>query len=78
MTLTTAEGVARPKLEGAWFNDGFAGTMGELLVAIEEKREPLNGARGNLDSLALCFAAIQSAHTGQAVKPGAVRKVLGI
>ena len=63
VTLTTAEGVARPTLEGAWFNDGFAGTMGELLVAVEEKREPLNGARGNLDSLALCFAAIQSAHT---------------
>ncbi len=78
VTLTTAEGVARPKLEGAWFNDGFAGTMGELLVAVEEKREPLNGARGNLDSLALCFAAIQSAHTGQAVKPGTVRKVPGI
>ena len=55
VTLTTAEGVARPKLEGAWFNDGFAGTMGELLVAVEEKREPLNGARGNLDSLALCL-----------------------
>ena len=67
VTLTTAEGVARPQLEGAWFNDGFAGTMGELLVAIEEKREPLNGARGNLDSLALVFAAIASAHSGQPV-----------
>jgi predicted dehydrogenase len=78
VTLTTEEGVARPKLEGAWFNDGFAGTMGELLVAVEEKREPLNGARGNLDSLALVFAAIQSAHTGQAVKPGTVRKVPGL
>ena len=78
VTLTTDEGVARPALEGAWFNDGFAGTMGELLVAIEEKREPLNGARGNLDSLALCFAAIASAHSGQAVKPGTVRKVPGI
>lgn len=78
VTLTTAEGVARPKLEGAWFNDGFAGTMGELLVAIEEKREPLNGARANLDSLALCFAAIASAHTGQVVKPGAVRRAPGM
>ena len=78
VTLTTAEGVARPALEGSWFNDGFAGTMGELLVAIEENREPLNGARGNLSSLALCFAAIESAHTGQAVKPGTVRKVPGI
>lgn len=78
VTLTTGEGIARPALEGAWFNDGFAGTMGELLVAVEEGREPLNGARGNLDSLALVFAAIQSAHTGVAVKPGTVRKVPGI
>jgi predicted dehydrogenase len=78
VSLSTSDGVARPKLQGAWFNDGFAGTMGELLVAIEEKREPLNGARGNLDSLALCFAAIASAHSGQAVKPGTVRKVPGI
>ncbi|MEW9835059.1 Gfo/Idh/MocA family protein [Mesorhizobium marinum] len=78
VTLTTAWGVARPKLEGAWFNDGFAGTMGELLVAVEEKREPLNGARGNLDSLALCFAAMASAHTGMAVQPGTVRKAPGI
>jgi predicted dehydrogenase len=76
--LTTEEGVARPTLKGAWFNDGFAGTMGELLVAVEEKREPLNGARGNLDSLALVFAAIQSAHTGVAVQPGTVRRVPGI
>ena len=29
--------------------------------AIEEDREPLNGARSNLDSLALCFAAVASA-----------------
>lgn len=77
VTLTTAEGVAHPSLEGAWFNDGFAGTMGELLVAIEENREPLNGARGNLASLALVFAAIASAHSGQPVAPGTVRGLPG-
>ena len=75
VTLTTTEGVARPSLEGAWFNDGFAGTMGELLVAVEENREPLNGARGNLSSLALCFAAIASAHSNKPVVPGTVRIV---
>ena len=42
--LTTAAGVARPKLVGSWFPDGFHGTMGELLSAIEEKREPMNSA----------------------------------
>ncbi|MBL8583146.1 MAG: Gfo/Idh/MocA family oxidoreductase [Rhizobiaceae bacterium] len=77
VTLTTAEGIARPVLEGAWFNDGFAGTMGELLVAIEEGREPLNGARGNLASLAMVFAAIKSAHTGEPVVPGTVRGLTG-
>ncbi len=73
--LATAAGVARPALGGAWFNDGFAGAMGELLCAIEDNREPLNGARENLDSLALSFAAIASAHRGVAIVPGTVRSL---
>ena len=68
ITMATAAGVARPALEGAWFNDGFAGAMGELLCAIEDDREPENGARGNLDSLALCLAAVRSAKSGDAVR----------
>jgi predicted dehydrogenase len=75
VTLYTAEGEARPLLQGAWFNDGFHGAMGELLCAIEENREPINGARDNLRSLALCFAAIASSHSKNAVRPGAVRKL---
>jgi predicted dehydrogenase len=71
VTLTTAEGVARPRLEGTWFNDGFRGAMGALLVAIEDDTEPTNGAEENLDSLALAFAAIQSRRTGQPVRVGA-------
>ena len=73
--LWTAEGVARPRLQGQWFNDGFAGAMGELLCAVEEEREPSNGARGNLDSLALCFAAIASAREGWPVEPWTVRRL---
>ena len=65
--LHTEAGVARPELKGTWFNDGFAGTMGELLCAIEEGREPLNSARGNLFSLRLCLAAVKSSRTGEAV-----------
>jgi predicted dehydrogenase len=57
-------GVARPRLAGAWFNDGFAGAMGELLCAIEDGREPLNSARGNLVSLKLCQAALRSVRIG--------------
>jgi len=62
--LHTEAGVARPQLSGSWFNDGFAGAMGELLCAIEDDREPLNSASGNLGSLRLCQAALRSARTG--------------
>jgi len=73
VTLATAEGLARPALRGTWFPDGFHGTMGELLRAVEEKREPRNGARENLRSLELCFAAIESAARHEPVVPGTVR-----
>jgi predicted dehydrogenase len=73
VTLTTAAGVARPDLSGTWFNDGFRGAMGELLSAIEDGRRPLHDARGNLDSLALGFAAIASAREGRKVRLGEVR-----
>ena len=75
VSLATAEGRARPVLKGQWFPDGFHGTMGELLCAVEEKREPLNGARNNLKSLELCFAAIASAALHEPVVPGSVRKL---
>ncbi|WP_372571591.1 Gfo/Idh/MocA family protein [Ruegeria jejuensis] len=76
LTLTMAEGIARPELEGQWFNDGFSGAMGELLCAIEEDRDPMNSAQSNLRSLALTFAAVQSRRTGRAVKIGSVRKLM--
>ncbi len=65
--LYTEAGVARPQLTGSWFNDGFAGAMGELLCAIEDGREPLNSARGNLLSLNLCQAALRSVGAGAPV-----------
>jgi len=61
-----------PTLEGAWFPDGFAGSIGELLCAIEEDREPGNSGRDNLRSLELTFAAIASAFDGQSKVPGEV------
>jgi predicted dehydrogenase len=77
VALATAEGIARPRLSGAWFPDGFHGTLGELLTAIEQKREPSNGARENLESLALCFAAVESVRRGAPVTPGTVRRLPG-
>ncbi len=73
--LTTSAGVARPALKGQWFNDGFRGAMGELMCAIEEGREPLNGAAGNLRSLALVFAAVESRVAGREIKVGTVRRM---
>ena len=75
--FATADGVARPVLDGSWFPDGFHGSMGELLRSVEERREPSNSARDNLDSLALCFAALASANRGGPVVPGAARKLPG-
>ncbi|HVP18431.1 MAG TPA: Gfo/Idh/MocA family oxidoreductase [Spirochaetia bacterium] len=75
VTFSTAEGRSRPSLRGAWFPDGFHGTMGELLRAIEEKREPTNNALDNIRSLELCFAAVASAASHEPVTPGTVRKL---
>jgi predicted dehydrogenase len=66
LELVTAAGTSGVALRGTWFPDGFRGTLGELLCAIEQDREPSHSARGNLRSLEICFAAIRSADTGQA------------
>ncbi len=76
LTLHTAEGSAVPELAGSWFPDGFRGTMGELLCAIEEDREPIHSGRDNLESLALCFAAAASAERHEPVVPGTVARMV--
>lgn len=75
VTLTTALGRATPTLSGTWFNDGFRGAMGALLVAIEDNTEPANGAAENLHSLALAFAAIHSRRTGAEVAVGTAARL---
>ncbi len=75
VTCYTADGWFSPTLDGTWFVEGFQGTMGELLLSIEENRQPSNNARENLQSLALCFAAVKSADAGRAVPLGEVRTV---
>jgi predicted dehydrogenase len=59
--LQKENATVRYALDGQWFPEGFAGTMGELLSAIAEDREPSNSARHNLRSLELTLAACQSA-----------------
>jgi predicted dehydrogenase len=51
----------RFRLDGAWYVDGFAGAMAELMSALAEGREPYNSARHNLLSLELTLAAVRSA-----------------
>jgi predicted dehydrogenase len=75
ITLTTQDGRASVELDGTWFNDGFRGAMGELLLAIEQDREPENGAQDNLQSLALAFAAVESSYAGIEVPVGSVKKL---
>ena len=67
-------GQCRVPLQGCWFASGFQGTMGELLCAIEEDREPSHSAAENLRSLELCFAALASADSAESVKVGSVRQ----
>lgn len=75
VTLHTAAGTASPELKGTWFVQGFHGAMAELLCAIEEERTPANNARDNLQSLALCFAAVASARERKPITPGTVRRL---
>lgn len=75
VTLTTAKGRAKPDLHGTWFDDGFRGAMGALLVAIEDETEPANGARENLYSLGLAFAAIASRQSGREIDVGSARRL---
>jgi predicted dehydrogenase len=51
-------------LVGQWFVDGFAGTMGELLCAIAEDREPEHSAAHAAGSARLVLAAASSADRG--------------
>jgi predicted dehydrogenase len=75
MEVYTQSGNVQVPLEGCWFENGFKGTMGELLCAIEEGREPLNSAENNLKSLELCFAALESANHNRITVPGSVTSI---
>ena len=54
------------ELSGAWFVDGFAAAMGELMCAVAEDREPENSAADAAHSVALVLAARESAEGGGA------------
>ncbi len=51
----------QPRWKEVWFPDAFAGTMAQLLCAIEDDAEPEIGGRDNLQTIALCEAVLASA-----------------
>ncbi|MCS7224973.1 MAG: Gfo/Idh/MocA family oxidoreductase [Armatimonadetes bacterium] len=72
VTVALKEGPASAlhlKLKGSWFPDAFAGTMGELMRAIQENDEPMVSGRDNLKTLAVALAAVQSSESGERVVP---------
>jgi len=56
-----------PKWTESWFPDAFAGTMGQLLIALETEKEPAISGRDNLKTMALVDAAYLSAQQSRAV-----------
>ena len=59
---------ADANLTGSWFPDAFAGTMGQLLIALETGDAPAISGRDNLKTMALVDAAYQSAAEHRAIE----------
>jgi predicted dehydrogenase len=53
----------------SWFPDAFAGTMSQLLIALETGEAPAIGGRDNLKTIALVEAAVLSAAEHRMVSP---------
>jgi predicted dehydrogenase len=64
LSLDRDGGVRDLPLEGAWFVDGFAGAMGELMCAVAEDREPENSAADAAGTVRAMLAAGDSAAAG--------------
>jgi predicted dehydrogenase len=62
-------GFHEPKWSESWFPDAFAGTMAQLLVAIEQGKAPEISGRDNLKTMALVDAAYKSAEESRALNP---------
>ena len=63
-----SEGWLRPRWDDVWFPDAFAGTMAQLLVAVEDGTEPEIGGRDNLETVALCEAVFAAATEHRVVR----------
>lgn len=61
-------GWVRPTWNDVWFPDAFAGTMAQLLVALEQGAEPEISGRDNLETVALCEAVFTAATEHRVVR----------
>ena len=66
-------GFHSPVWSESWFPDAFAGTMAQLLIAVENKSEPAIGGQNNLKTMALVEAAYLSAAEHRAVRPEEIK-----
>jgi len=57
-----------PRWKEVWFPDAFAGTMAQLLCALEDRAEPEIGGQDNLRTMALVDACYVSAREHRAVE----------
>jgi predicted dehydrogenase len=73
-TLQTGPHWLQPRWKEVWFPDAFAGTMAQLLCAIEDEEEPAISGRDNLRTMALVDAAYRSAREHRAI---AIDEVIG-
>jgi predicted dehydrogenase len=55
------------KLKGAWFPDGFAGSMEAFISAVAQGKEAPVGPGDNLNTVALTSAMVKSSHEGRMV-----------
>ena len=56
-----------PRWKESWFPDAFAGTLAQLLIALENGTEPAISGRDNLNTMALVEAAYRSSAEHRAV-----------
>ena len=63
----------QPRWPEVWFPDAFIGPMAELLLALEQDREPNISGRDNLHTMALVDACYRSAREHRAV---AIREIM--
>lgn len=56
----------------SWFPNAFAGTMGQLLIALENGEAPAVSGRDNLQTIALVDAAVLSAAEHRVVSPAEI------